>query len=241
MLGLQCEHARGSLATRGEAQPVSRSPADSQDPDNLPTLTKELLAAYLGGDRDAEIRLFARAHGALIQRARRHPHMRAVSHTCMPEDVVQEVFRRALASGLLRSFEDRGRGSLDSLLEKVLDNTLVDIARREGSLKRGGARPPVALEPQGARDDVRQLAADETTPTSAARSRELLEWARSQLEPREFELWRAVELDGRTSVELAAAVNSTPSAVRGVVFRAQRKLISAMERSGLGLRSHEAR
>lgn len=220
---------------------MSRSPGSPQGPHDPPTLTKELLAAYLGGDHEAELRLFARTHRTLIEHTRRHPRMRAVSRACAPEDVVQEVLRRALASGMLRSFDDRGRGSLDAALAKILDNTLVDIARREGSLKRGGALARVGLEAKDAGGAVRQIASDETTPTNAARSRELLEWARGQLEPREFGIWHAVEVEGRTSVELAPGAGSTPAAVRGIVFRAQRKLITAMERSGLRLRSDGAR
>jgi RNA polymerase sigma factor (sigma-70 family) len=219
---------------------MSHSRGDRSSRDDTPTLTKELLALYLRGDTSAERRLFERSRSALVERARRHPRMRAAARTCSPEDVVQEVFRRALVSGMLRSFEDRGRGSLDAALTKVLDNTLVDIARREGSLKRGGAQPAVALEAQDATRAFRQVAGDETTPTNQASSRDLLEWVRTHLEPREFEIWKAVDVEKRSSAEVAQAIGSTSSAVRGVVFRAQRKLITAMERSNSGLRSDGA-
>ncbi len=216
---------------------MPHSPGEPPERDELPTLTKELLALYLRGDGAAEVSLFERFRSALVERARRHPRMRPLQRACTPEDVAQEVFRRALASGLLRTFEDRGRGSLDAALAKVLDNTLVDMARRELSLKRGGAQERVELDARGEDGRARQLASDDTTPTGRACSRDLVAWVQGVLDAREFELWRAIEVEGRNAAEVAQAIGATSSAVRGVLFRAQRKLMAAMERSRLDLRS----
>lgn len=163
--------------------------------------------------------------------------MRPLQRTCTAEDAVQEVFRRALQSGLLRDFEDRGRGSLEAALSKVLDNTLVDMARREASLKRGGGHARVDLAAPDSSRGLERVAADDTTPTSHACSRDFIEWARGALTEREFEIWFALEMEGRDSGEVARALDVTGSSVRGVLFRAQRKLMTSLERFRPRLRS----
>ena len=47
-----------------------------------------------------------------------------------PEDLVQEVYCRALSSGVLERFEDVRRGRLGALLASILHNTIVDTVRR---------------------------------------------------------------------------------------------------------------
>src|SRR5262249_39660261 len=79
-----------------------------------PTLTRDLLARYLAGDLDAERKLFERHRQALIAKARSARQLRAVERDVTAEDVVQEVMWRVLSSGMLRTFEDRGRGSLEA-------------------------------------------------------------------------------------------------------------------------------
>jgi RNA polymerase sigma factor (sigma-70 family) len=207
---------------------------DQPGDDSRPTLTKQLLARYLAGDFAAEERLFARFRATLLERARRHPRMRPIARAHEPDDVVNEVFGRALASGMLRQFEDRGHGSLEAALGKVLDNTLVDLARRMNAEKRGGTISRVEPGQVRAPTSLEHVAADDTTPTSRARSRELLELARQQLDAREFEIWSRIELDGATSVELGERLCLSSSAVRGILFRAQRKLLEALDRGGRG-------
>jgi RNA polymerase sigma factor (sigma-70 family) len=193
-----------------------------------PTLTKELLARYLAGDFAAEERLFSRFRTALLERARRHPRLRPLARDCTAEDVVQEVFRRVLASGLLNAFEDRGRGTLEAVLTRVLENTLVDFGRRASARKRGGTHERLDALETGVAPGLDRLPADDTTPTNRARSKELVELAGRELEPRELEAWRWVEIEGLDAADVARRMKSTPAAIRGLVFRARAKLIRAL-------------
>jgi RNA polymerase sigma factor (sigma-70 family) len=209
----------GSHRNDGEARPSD---------DAQPTLTKELLARYLAGDFAAEERLFSRFRTALLERARRHPRLRPLARDCTAEDVVQEVFRRALASGMLRDFEDRGRGSLEAVLTRVLENTLVDFGRRASARKRGGTHERVDALETGLAPGLDRLPAEDTTPTSRARSNELVELAGRVLEPRELEAWRPVEIEGLDAADVAHRMESTPAAIRGLVYRARAKLMRAL-------------
>lgn len=217
--------------------PQYRSPGRSAD---SPTLTRDLLARYLAGDFEAEAKLFERYRAALVQKAVRHPRMRAVAREVAAEDVVQEVMWRVLSSRMLGAFEDRGRGSLEAALETVLERTLVDMGRRFGASKRGGDRVKGSLDaPElDGRKRSESLPADQTTPTSNARSNELVELCRRVLEPREREAWELVELRGFDSNEAAVKLGTSGAAIRGLLLRARGKLVRALgERGGGELRS----
>ena len=96
--------------------------------DDPPPPTREQLAAWLSGDAEAARGLFARHRDELLARAQTHRLMRPLRRHVTPEDVVDEVFLRALSSGLLTRFEDRGKGSLMGALYTVLDRVLADAA-----------------------------------------------------------------------------------------------------------------
>jgi RNA polymerase sigma factor (sigma-70 family) len=138
---------------------------------------------------------------------------------------------RALDSRALESFQDRGPGSLRNLLFAILDNVMRDACRRRSAQKRGGGHaPPVSLDARGW-DASRPLgagllASDETTPTGAARAKELLALCRSVLAPAEWEVWKLAELEGLDSTEVAQRVGSTPGSVRSKVRRIRAKLIA---------------
>jgi DNA-directed RNA polymerase specialized sigma24 family protein len=94
--------------------------------------------------------------------------------------------------------------------------------------KRGGASARVDSGTGEVTTGLDRMPSDDTTPTSRARSKELVELVRRTLEPREIEVWTAIELEGLDSAELAKRLGTTPSAARGVLFRAQRKLVQAL-------------
>lgn len=198
--------------------------------DSSPTLTRDLLARYLCGDHEAERSLFDRHRALLLRKARGHRLLRPIARQVLAEDIVQEVFWRALSSGMLRGFEDRGRGSLAAALTLVLERTLMDAGRRLSAQKRGGdlaqrvsSDLSAAPSPACSRDP---------TPTSCARESELLELCRRELSPREWEVFERVELGGATREEVAASLGESAAAVRGLLFRARGKLSRALGRGG---------
>jgi RNA polymerase sigma factor (sigma-70 family) len=204
------------------------------------TLTRELLERYRAGDFRAERRLFDRFRDLLISRAGSHSLLRLHARQVSPEDVVQEVMWRALSSGLLQRFEDRGQGSLEKALCVILERTIVDTARRLGAQKRGrdadsieletlDALPPVHSGRGALSRDGRGVFSSEATPTSRARAAELFQECRALLDDNEWDVWRLVELDGLAQVEVAGLLGSTLASVRTTLFRAREKLIRHLE------------
>jgi DNA-directed RNA polymerase specialized sigma24 family protein len=66
------------------------------------------------------------------------------------------------------------------------------------------------------------------SPTSEARYRELADFCRSTLSPREWDVWRRVEIERVPAVEAAAALGLSPSAVRALAFRARQKILQGL-------------
>lgn len=193
-----------------------------------PTLTRELLARYLAGDLEAERRLFERYRPHLLQRVRAHRNYRALSRRFEPEDMVHEVFLRALSRGTFDTFEDRGQGSLGKLLETILQNTLVDFGRRGSALKRGESSAPSSLEGTSESEGGWSPRSPEPTPTSNARHKDLIDFCRLTLNEREWTVWEMHKMRGLTDVEVGEALGETPSTVRSVVSRAKQKLAQAL-------------
>lgn len=193
------------------------------------TLTRELIARFLAGDRGAELRLFEKQRAHLLERARTHRLMEQLKKRCTPEDVVSEVFLRVMASGALASFEDRGRGSLRNLLFTVEDRVMVSMLRRETAEKRSANVLPLSCDWEEGRDMSQPAATGDPTPTSNARMTELLELCQKHLDAREWEIWRMAEVEGLDSPEIAKKLGTTSAAVRGVLFRARGKLVQALE------------
>jgi len=206
-------------------------------PEEQPTRTRDLLSRYLTGDRAAECRLFEAQRALLLQRAREHPLMRALSLHLAPEDLVGECLVRALDSRVLESFEDRGPGSLRNLLFAILDNVMKDAWRRRKAAKRGGRLGPgvsldAGVEGRGLSLGPGALASEETTPTGAARARELLDLCKAVLSPAEWEVWRLAEVEGLDSAEVAKRIGSTAGSVRSKVRRIRGKLIARIASRG---------
>jgi RNA polymerase sigma factor (sigma-70 family) len=183
-----------------------------------------MIAAYLSGCSAAERELFGTYRELLVVRARRHPLMVMLRRRLEPEDVADETLMRALRSNVIGRLEDRGRGSLRKVLERVLDRVLLDLHRGATTAKRGSHALPVGLD--GQVED--SLPASDPTPTSEARAAELVEMCRRELTEREWQAWRLVELEGLESGTAALRIGTTGSAVRGLVLRARAKLIQAM-------------
>jgi len=204
---------------------VGHDPAGSQ------AATRELVRLYLRGQHGPARRLFEIHRELLLKRVRSHPLARQTRTRASAEDIVSEVFVRALSSGLFDRFEDRGPGSLRNALFTVLERTLVDMLRRAGTVKRGANARPLSLDEVGTTDGtlVDAIPSRDPNPSSLARSHELEELCRSVLEEREWRAWQLVEMEGRSSAEAAERLGSSPAAIRGLLFRARAKLVRALD------------
>lgn len=190
--------------------------------------TRELIEWWRSGDADALERLATDQRAILLARARVHPLRRLLLNGHDPADLVHDALARALASGLLDRFEDRGPGSLRNVLFRVLDRTILDALRAERADKRSAN---VALH---GCDDVDAGAGSvlltsvdhrEPSPTSEARAREWIELCRGLLAEREWAVWSGVEIDGRSPAEVARALGLGESAARGLLFRARARIL----------------
>lgn len=188
------------------------------------TRTATLLRLMLAGDLPAQRRLFERHRPMLAARAARSAAMGVLRRHVSAEDLVGEVYLRALESGCLLRFEDRGPGSLDGLLLTLLDRVIADACRRHGAVKRGANVRRVDGDPS----DMTALQASDPSPTGLARASELEALCRQHLSEREWEAFRLVQCDGLSAVEAAERLGSTDSAVRGLLLRARARLIKLL-------------
>lgn len=208
----------------------------SRDGADGPTRTHRLLDRWRMGDREAERRLFERHRSALMERVVRATWMRGLHKWSTPEDLVDEVFLRALASGLLSSFQDPDKGALERALAKMLKDVAVDTYRRHGAQIRGEGREPLrydhASEAEPSPLNAQSLSTGGATPTSNAREKELLELCETHLNARELEVWRLCEVRGLDSPTAASELGTSAEAVRGVRHRARKKMRALLERFG---------
>ena len=209
---------------------------DSRTHDDLPGAvgstpawtTRILLDAWRRGCLQSADRLFSVHRDALLAEARVSRRMRFLRAGASEEDLVDEVFVRALASGMLGSFEPRAPGALRHALGRVLQFVLADACRRAGAARR---RPPDAGPGAAARCHPELQPAIAGSPSGVAQLNELLELCRSALDPHEWDAWWLVEVEGLTSKEAGERLGRTASSVRGVVLRARARLVPTVARA----------
>ena len=194
-----------------------------------PTATGVVLRRALAGEGASQSKLFTRLRRVLLRDAQAHPLSRRVKSRFAAEDVVAEVWLRCFTSGVLERFEDHGPGSLRGLLRTILDRTLHDMARRMNSAKR--AEPAAASPAEGGPRSIDRAVVEpsrDPTPSSDARAAELRTLVEAILDDREREIWRWSHEEELDSSEIAARLGTTSETVRGVLFRARRKLAARL-------------
>ena len=140
-----------------------------------------------------------------------------------------DVFRRALAGALDKDeWTDETPGGLRRLLTHIANQLLVDLERHHGAQMRSGNE--VSLDGGQGAEAGRDLPASMVTQTQEAVHRELLELGRRTLSEREWAVFELVHVGGMEPAEVAAELNETDAAVRGVLFRARQKLVAMLAR-----------
>ena len=149
-----------------------------------PRSTKDLLARYRAGEKDALDHLFKRYYERVC----------AVVHRCLPAamrpcyetgDVVQEAMLRVLKG--VDAFEYRNEGSFFSWICTATERTLIDLVRRSGRKRRSGGRV-LSLGPAG---DLRPVSPGEG-PATRAEEREEYERAMAALDALPLEQRRLI-------------------------------------------------
>jgi len=151
------------------------------------------------------------------------------------EDVLQETFLQAIRD--VRNCRATTRGQFAAWLSAIADNRMVDLARAAGRKKRGGDRHR-AESPAVNRSSIMQLVDlvqdEETTASSRLAKGEagraiqvgLASLPEAQRKAIELRFLKGDELD-----QVAKQMNTSPGAVRGLLYRARRSLRETMGRS----------
>lgn len=183
---------------------------------------------WKGGDDAAFAQLHLRFTPLLRARIRRHPAWPLLASQCELDDVLQEVWARALPAAKT-TFRIEGRGSLLAFLGAITDREVVDLARRQKAKKRGGGTTRSLPTGFDAPDTPRSGRSAPETPTGAAKVHELTALAHAVLTEREFSAWDLVEMQGFSPDEAALAMRcKSASAVRGLLLRARARLAAQL-------------
>ena len=196
---------------------------------SAPLPTDHHVAHWQLGDESSFEILYRRFAPLLAIRVRRSRIWPALEGRMQLDDVVQEIWARALPAAKKR-FKPSGPGSFLAFLGKIADRALVDLLRARSRGKRGGGVSDQSLDTRFSRDGTRLPdLAEVETPTSRARVSELEEIAQRELSPREFEAWNLVELQDYTGSEAGLAMDCSDSAIRGLLLRGRAKLVIALD------------
>jgi RNA polymerase sigma-70 factor, ECF subfamily len=162
-----------------------------------------LLQAWQDGSRDALERLVPLVQSELHSLASRYLSRERASHTLQPTALVNEAYLRLARQ---RAVDWQNRAHFFAIAAQLMRRILVDHARQNGSLKRGGAVPRVSL------DDA-EAVAPSTDPVDAV----MLDSALSRLEALDPQQGRIVELryfGGLTVAETAAVMRLSPTTIK---------------------------
>jgi RNA polymerase sigma factor (sigma-70 family) len=192
-------------------------------PDTSDWATGVQFERWKNGDDSAFESLHDRFAPLLRSRIRRHPAWPVLDGRYPIDDLLQDVWARAVTAARQR-FQYVGTGSLLAFLGQILDREVTDQARRHTTKKRGSNRV-LSLHDDGAAREVLPGHAAPDTPTGLARASEILSLARTHLSNREYEAWDLVELQQFSTEEAGLALDCTSAAVRGLLLRGRAKLI----------------
>jgi len=149
------------------------------------------------------------------------------------DDVLQLAFVDVYRG--IRQFEPKSDRAFQRWLETVVEHQLLDVIRAHRTKKRGGDRRRVQPGRDGPASSVGNLldwiSADIPTPSANVRRDERLRVLQVQLAGLPDDYRQAIHLrhlEGMSLDEVAVKMNRKPSEVRGILYRALRKLRDAI-------------
>ncbi|MCU1338441.1 MAG: extracytoplasmic sigma factor [Bryobacterales bacterium] len=157
----------------------------------IPGEVSQLLERILGGDREAEGRLFDLLYTDLRRMAAYQLQHERSNHTLQPTALVHEVYLRIFRQTPPKA---RSRAHFIALAAQVMRRFLVDHARTKKAHKRGGEQEPVPLNQALIYDERRS---DEFLAVHEALER-LREWA-----PRQSQIVEMRYFGGMAEEEIA--------------------------------------
>lgn len=192
--------------------------------------TEVILRRWREGDREAVGALSTRLAVLLAMRIRAHKLWPILSRNFSAEDLAQEVWARVLEAGP-QAFQSQGKGSFMAWLARLSDHTLTDLIRFQQARKRGGDQAGQRPLDTRSEQDAQVLpgVSPPASPSQNARADEIARVAHEVLSERERIVWFWIALDGYTPQEVAFALSTTSSSVRGLLLRSRKKLQEAMD------------
>ncbi len=200
--------------------------ARNDDPTPTSWSTEYHINRWKGGDQDSFEALYHHFERLLVIRVRNHRVWPVLEARHQVDDLVQAVWTRVVkdAPG---SFESSGPGSFLAFLGSLTDHSLIDQARRDAAIKRGDGAQAEDLDivVMGEVDAPQAI----ETPTSHARYLETKERIARELTEQERQVWNLHVRLGYTFAEVGLAMDRTEASIRGLFFRARRKLVRVLD------------
>lgn len=185
--------------------------------------TEIQLSRAIGKDEAAQRRFVERFTPVIEQFARSLGFWPNYSRYLTTDDLVQEFWTAFWTDP--ERFEYRGKGSFPAWAQTVVTNLANGLLRKQNALKRGGNKQPESLVGDvGERAQLVCSGGGEPSPTSAARTHEILEIAWRVLTDQERLVFDLIAIQGHSSVTVAEELGRSDSRVRGIYARARRKL-----------------
>ena len=195
---------------------VGGADPDRRAADGATSLT--LLQRARGGDGDAWHRLVD-LYTPLVYHWCRRWGLQAVD----TDDVVQEVFLAASRS-LDQFRKERAGDTFRGWLRGITRNKLLGFSRRRGSPADGQGGTEALLQLHALPDVVNGVDPPEDTEPVSALLRRVLEQIRGEFEPRSWQAFWQVAVDGRTPADVAADLGMSVNAIRMAKCRVLRRL-----------------
>jgi len=205
---LKSKAAKAAAATDA-ARILSANPADAQA---IQGSSAEWSIAQLSA-------IYAEHRTQLVSQARRITKNEAEAH-----EVVQEAFLKFMLAAPDLDSSDRAL----AYLRTSVTNLALNVIRARG------ARPNlVAIDADTTQERLNEIAAenhiDLDTTLTAAEDAAIIREALSRLTPDQRTALVMWEMDGRTTEEIASALNTTPANVRHILVRARKSMVRVLE------------
>ena len=156
------------------------------------------------------------------------------------DDILQQAFVDAFRN--IRRFQPKSDAAFNRWLDAIVEHRLIDAARRERAEKRGGKhrriQKPTTSHASSIADLFDLLSAEIPTPSAfAARAEgvQALQVCLAGLPDGYREAIQLHHLDGKGREQVAVEMNRGADEVRGLLYRARKKLRDALGASSLYL------
>jgi len=207
----------------------------------LPTMARshsneDVIARAATGDEDALVELLLAHHDRLAQHISEKLPV-AMQAVIDAGDVLQQTYIDAFVA--IGRLELRSEKAFFRWLTTIADHRLIDAVKSLKRKKRGGDHQRAYSGPSSSMADLLELLSDSITSPSGQAARnegiQVLESALGSLPDDYRQAVRLRYLEGKGIEEIAPEMDRTPDAVRGLLYRALKKLRDAMGQSSLYL------